>query len=190
MQQLDLFKSPLLIDDSKTKIAASVVQNETNAKQEDVVLFIEENVEQNIDKQPDSAIKQLKKAFQKKQTSTKHADIGLLNIPSDDILFQKHYYSISEVAAMFDVNTSLIRFWENEFDILQPRKNRKGDRLFTPQDIKTIELIYHLLRQRKFTISGAKVYLKKNKKAGQQHLLVQSLQQIKNFLFELKATIQ
>lgn len=113
-----------------------------------------------------------------------------INIPADEVLFQKQYYTISEVADMFDVNTSLIRFWENEFDTLKPRKNKKGDRLFSPTEIKKIELIHHLLRNQKFTIPGAKEYLKKNKHAEQQHSLAQSLQQIKNFLLELKATIQ
>ena len=114
----------------------------------------------------------------------------LINIPDDETLDKKLYYSISEVAEWFNVNPSLLRFWESEFDILQPRKNKKGDRFFSPTEIKKIELIHHLLRNRKFTIPGAKEYLKKNKNAEQQHNLVQSLQQIKSFLLELKAIIQ
>ncbi|OZA63734.1 MAG: MerR family transcriptional regulator, partial [Sphingobacteriia bacterium 39-36-14] len=84
----------------------------------------------------------------------------LIEIPTEDILRQKLYYSISEVASWFKVNTSLLRYWENEFDILQPRKTRKGDRLFRIEDIKNLQLIYLLLRQRKFSIEGAKSYLK------------------------------
>ena len=65
-------------------------------------------------------------------------DADMVNIPEDEILFQKQYYPIGEVATMFGVNTSLIRYWENEFDIIEPRKNRKGDRFFKPSDIKNL----------------------------------------------------
>jgi DNA-binding transcriptional MerR regulator len=120
-------------------------------------------------------------------------DIGitadLVQIPEDDILFQKQYYSIGEVAIMFRENQSLIRYWETEFDILQPRKNRKGDRFFRPVDIKNLVLIYDLLRRRKFTIEGAKDYLKKNKKAEEKFAMIQSLEKIKSFLLELKANL-
>jgi DNA-binding transcriptional MerR regulator len=111
----------------------------------------------------------------------------LIQVPDDEILFQKQYYSIGEVAAMFRENQSLIRYWETEFDILQPRKNRKGDRFFRPIDIKNLVLIYDLLRRRKFTIEGAKEYLKKNGKAEERFEAIQSLQKIKGFLLELKA---
>jgi DNA-binding transcriptional MerR regulator len=113
----------------------------------------------------------------------------LMLIPEDEILFQKQYYSIGEVAIMFRENQSLIRYWETEFDILQPRKNRKGDRFFRPIDIKNLVLIYDLLRRRKFTIEGAKDYLKKNKKAEEKFAMIQSLQKIKGFLLELKANL-
>lgn len=113
----------------------------------------------------------------------------LIEVPEDDILFQKQYYSMGEVAAMFKENQSLIRYWETEFDILQPRKNRKGDRFFRPVDIKNLVLIYDLLRRRKFTIEGAKDYLKKNKKAEEKFAMIQSLEKIKAFLLELKAGI-
>jgi len=116
-----------------------------------------------------------------------HAD--LVQIPPDDILFQKQYYSIGEVAVMFRENQSLIRYWETEFDILQPRKNRKGDRFFRPVDIKNLVLIYDLLRRRKFTIEGAKDYLKNNKKAEEKFAMMQSLEKIKGFLLELKASL-
>ena len=121
--------------------------------------------------------------------SLKEAEISLDNVavPDDEILFQKQYYSIGEVATMFGVNTSLIRFWENEFDILEPRKNRKGDRFFKPADIKNLQLIYDLLRRRKFTIEGAKDYLKKNKRADERYAMIQSLQKLRSFLLELKA---
>ena len=113
----------------------------------------------------------------------------LIQVPDDSILFQKQYYSIGEVAVMFKENQSLIRYWETEFDILQPRKNRKGDRFFRPVDVKNLVLIYDLLRRRKFTIEGAKDYLKKNNKVEEKFELIQSLQKIRSFLLELKATL-
>ena len=107
----------------------------------------------------------------------------------DEILFKKQYYSIGEVAVMFRENQSLIRYWETEFDILQPRKNRKGDRFFRPVDIKNLVLIYDLLRRRKFTIEGAKEYLKNSKKTDEKFAMIQSLEKIKGFLMELKANL-
>ena len=114
----------------------------------------------------------------------------LINIPPDDLLFQRQYYSIGEVAGMFSVNTSLIRFWANEFDeLVQPRKNRKGDRHFRPIDIKNLLLVHDLLRRRKLTIEGAKDFLKKNKKAQERFEMIESLRKIKNFFLEIKATL-
>lgn len=122
-----------------------------------------------------------------------HAD--MIQVPEDEVLFQKQYYSIGEVAAMFRENQSLIRYWETEFDILQPRKNRKGDRFFRPVDIKNLVMIYDLLRRRKFTIEGARDYLKKNNgqhtagKAEEKFAAIQALEKIKSFLLELKANL-
>jgi DNA-binding transcriptional MerR regulator len=113
----------------------------------------------------------------------------LIQVPEDEILFKKQYYSIGEVAQMFRENQSLIRYWETEFDILQPRKNRKGDRFFRPVDIKNIVLIYDLLRRRKFTIEGAKEYLKNSRKTEEKFAMIQSLEKIKGFLVELKANL-
>jgi DNA-binding transcriptional MerR regulator len=113
----------------------------------------------------------------------------LINIPPDEDLFKKQYYSIGEVATMFRENQSLIRYWETEFDILQPRKNRKGDRFFRPVDVKNLVMIYDLLRRRKFTIEGAKDYLKKNKNAEEKFAMIQSLEKIKSFFLELKASL-
>ncbi|RAJ75494.1 DNA-binding transcriptional MerR regulator [Chitinophaga dinghuensis] len=105
----------------------------------------------------------------------------------DKLVLDKQYYSISEVAAMFKVNTSLIRYWENEFDILQPKKNRKGDRLFRQEDIHHLKLIYHLLRERKYTIEGAKQKLKEDRKlAARNFEMVQALLKVRGFLTELK----
>ena len=90
---------------------------------------------------------------------------------------------------MFRENQSLIRYWETEFDILKPRKNRKGDRFFRPVDIKNLVMIYDLLRRRKFTIEGAKDFLKNNKKAEEKFGMIQSLEKMKGFLLELKANL-
>ena len=109
-----------------------------------------------------------------------------VQVPDDDVLFQKQYYAIGEVATMFGVNASLLRFWEAEFG-MELRKNRKGDRFFKPTDIKTLLLIYDLLRRRKFTIEGAKEYLRQNKQAEEKHEMIQSLQRLRSFLMELKA---
>ncbi|GGB08143.1 hypothetical protein GCM10011511_34620 [Puia dinghuensis] len=117
------------------------------------------------------------------------AEASLIEIPSDDVLFSKQYYTMGEVSEMFHVNQSLLRFWETEFDILQPKKNKKGDRYFRPTDIKNLHLIYHLLRQKKYTIEGAKEFLKKNKTAEERFEVIQRLQQIKAFLLEWKAQL-
>ena len=118
-----------------------------------------------------------------------HLNADLIQIPPDEILFQKQYYSIGEVSKWFRVNQSLIRYWETEFDILEPRKNRKGDRFFRPIDVKNLVLIHDLLRRRKFTIEGAKEFLKKSKKADEKFVMIQSLEKIKSFFNELKASL-
>ena len=90
---------------------------------------------------------------------------------------------------MFREKQSLIRYWETEFDILKPKKNKKGDRFFRPVDVKNLEMIYDLLRRRKFTIEGAKDFLKNNKKADEKFAMIQSLEKIKGFFLELKANL-
>ncbi len=125
----------------------------------------------------------------RKSQKTFAADADLVEVPEDDILFQKQYYPIGEVSHMFKVNASLLRFWEAEFDILKPRKNRKGDRLFRPVDIKNLQLIYDLLRRRKLTIEGAKDFLKNSKKSQEKFEMIQSLKKIKSFLLEIKASL-
>lgn len=117
------------------------------------------------------------------------AEADLIEIPADEVLFSKQYYTMGEVSEMFKVNQSLLRYWETEFDILQPRKNKKGDRYFRPVDIKNLHLIYHLLRQRKYTIEGAKDFLRNNKKAKERFEVIERLQQIRNFLLEWKAQL-
>jgi DNA-binding transcriptional MerR regulator len=117
------------------------------------------------------------------------ANVGLIEIPEDEILFQKMYYPIGKVAEMFKVNQSLIRLWENEFDVLKPKKNGKGDRLFRPEDVKMLQLIHHLLRERKYTMEGAKEYIRNGKKTDDKFALIESLKKVKGFLNELKANL-
>ena len=100
---------------------------------------------------------------------------------------EKLFYKISEVAKMFNVNISAVRFWEKEFDILKPKKNKKGNRLFTPKDIKNIRIIYHLLKDRGFTLEGAKKKLKENKTDTINNIeIVNHLQDIRRFLVNLR----
>lgn len=108
-----------------------------------------------------------------------------INLPPE-----KRYYSIGEVAKAFNVNASLIRFWDKEFDILKPKKNAKGNRMFTPEDVKNLQLIYHLVKERGFTLDGARTHLK----SGQQKTLdkfdiISKLQAIRKQLVELKGEL-
>jgi len=100
---------------------------------------------------------------------------------------EKRYYGIGEVAKAFGVNTSLIRFWEKEFDALQPKKNAKGNRKFTPEDIKNLKLIYHLVKERGFTLEGAKTHLKEEKhKTLSNFDVIEKLQKVKAELIKIK----
>lgn len=100
---------------------------------------------------------------------------------------EKLYYSIGEVAAMFDVKTSLIRFWEKEFDIIKPKKNKKGNRFFTKEDIENFHLIYHLVRDRGMTLKGVQMKLKDNRVDVENNFeIVKTLQEVKKALLELK----
>ena len=99
----------------------------------------------------------------------------------------KVYYSIGEVAAMFDVNNSLIRFWEKEFDIIKPKKNKKGNRLFTKEDVNNYQKIYFLVKERGYTLKGAKEKLKGNPEdLENQKQIVSKLHKVKSFLHNLK----
>lgn len=99
----------------------------------------------------------------------------------------KRYYNIGEVAKAFNVNASLIRFWEKEFDQLKPKKNAKGNRKFTPEDIKNLKFIYHLVKERGFTLEGAKTHLKEDKKQALSTFeIVSKLEDIKIQLIKIK----
>lgn len=103
---------------------------------------------------------------------------------------EKILFSIGEVARIFKVNTSLIRFWEKEFDILKPKKNKKGNRLFTKQDLDNLHVIYHLVKERGFKLEGAKRKLKENKAdVVDSAEIVNSLKRLKGFLQEVKSSL-
>ena len=100
---------------------------------------------------------------------------------------EKRYYSIGELSKAFNVNTSLIRFWDKEFDVLKPKKNAKGNRMFTPDDVKNLQLIYHLVKERGFTLEGAKVHLKEGqKKTMNKFEIIRKLEAVKTNLINLK----
>ncbi|MBE5319310.1 MULTISPECIES: MerR family transcriptional regulator [Pedobacter] len=98
----------------------------------------------------------------------------------------KMYYTMGEVTEMFNVNASQIRFYEKEFDILQPKKNKKGNRLFTPEDIENLKIIFNLVDEKGFTLKGAKDYLKNNKTGVRENQkIIDSLEKLKSFLVNL-----
>ena len=99
----------------------------------------------------------------------------------------KRYYSMGELAKAFDVNASLIRFWDKEFDVLKPKKNAKGNRMFTPEDVKNLKLIFHLVKERGFTLEGAKTHLKEGqKKTLDKFDIIAKLKTIKKQLNTIK----
>jgi DNA-binding transcriptional MerR regulator len=101
---------------------------------------------------------------------------------------EKRYYGIGEVAKAFGVNASLIRFWEKEFDVIKPKKNAKGNRKFTPEDIKNLQFIYHLVKERGFTLEGAKTHLKEGKKQSLTNFeIISKLESIKTELIKIKS---
>ena len=103
---------------------------------------------------------------------------------------QKLFFTIGEVARMFKLNTSHIRFWEKQFDILKPKKNKKGNRLFTKEDVDNLHTIYHLVKERGFTLNGAKQKLKQNKDEVIHSIeIVKSLKKIQGFLVEVKESL-
>ena len=103
---------------------------------------------------------------------------------------EKRYYGIGEVAKAFDVNTSLIRFWEKEFDVIQPKKNAKGNRKFTPKDVKNLQLIYHLVKERGFTLEGAKTHLKERRhKTLNNFEIIRKLEHVKAELLKIKSQL-
>ena len=106
-----------------------------------------------------------------------------LNLPD------KLYYSIGEVAKAFDVNASLIRYWEKEFPIIKPKKNKKGNRYFTPEDIKNLKIIYHLVKEKGYTLDGARIALTTNSKISETVSMIDRLKFVKAELLKLKESL-
>jgi DNA-binding transcriptional MerR regulator len=204
LQQLDLFgnppSAPVHIKRAKAEkqVAKKPVQFIAPV-QEEPILEINEDVVGSIVNDAIPTVSRTPMNFGKlnathkrgrKSFASMEGDIDKLNVPSAEELAKKLYYPIGEVAVWFNVNTSLIRYWEKEFKQLQPRKTRKGDRLFRAQDVEFLKQIYYLLREKKYSIDGAKTYLKNNKKKAEKDLaLLNSLKNIKSFLVSLKESL-
>jgi DNA-binding transcriptional MerR regulator len=208
MQQLDLFgpseavspKEQLPESQTPVKQPAPPISS-SSVVAEDAVVFADDKISVKIKPKslaPATAVEKRNVAVAEKAKAKRgrksykeiDAEIDLVEVPDDEVLNQKMYYSITEVAGWFKVNASLLRYWENEFDILRPRKNRKGDRLFRPEDIRNLQVIYYLLRNRKFSLEGAKKYLKNNRQQADINIqLSQSLTKFRSFLLELKANL-
>lgn len=104
---------------------------------------------------------------------------------------EKLYYGIGEVAKMFDVNASLIRFWEKEFDVIRPKKNKKGNRMFTQKDVENLRIIHHLVKERGYTLQGARDKLRDNKEDVAENVeVVKKLEEIRAFLVTLRRSLQ
>jgi len=104
---------------------------------------------------------------------------------------EKIYYSIGEVAEMFNVAPSLIRFWESEFELIQPKKNRKGNRQFTKEDIENVRTIYHLVKEKGFTLQGAKEMLRNDSQAVKDKMeMISSLRRVRQFLTEVREKLR
>lgn len=102
---------------------------------------------------------------------------------------EKLYYSIGEVAKAFDVNTSLIRYWEQEFSILKPKKNRKGNRFFTPEDIKNLKVIFHLVKEKGYTLDGARTALQTLPQVEKTVEIIDRLEFVKAELLKMKNSL-
>ena len=106
---------------------------------------------------------------------------------------EKLFYSMGEVAEMFDVNTSLIRHWESQFSILRPKRNKKGNRLFSPEDVENLKMIYHLVKERGMTLEGAKKALRKapsESGVDRDAELMERLQRIRALLVEVREDLK
>jgi DNA-binding transcriptional MerR regulator len=108
-------------------------------------------------------------------------------MPYKEREIEKLYYTMGEVTQLFDVNASQIRYYEREFEILQPKKNKKGNRLFSPEDVENLKIIFSLVKDKGFTLQGAKDYLRSNKsEVKENQKVIDSLERLKQFLLEVK----
>ena len=108
-------------------------------------------------------------------------------MPYKEKEIEKLYYSIGEVAELLNVNTSLVRFWEKEFDIIHPKKNKKGNRMFSKEDVQNLKLIYHLVKEKGYTLQGAQTSLKNSRKGVLEDMdAIERLEKVKAFLLDIK----
>ena len=108
-------------------------------------------------------------------------------MPYKEKEIEKLYYSIGEVAEILSVNTSLVRFWEKEFEIINPKKNKKGNRMFSKEDLRNLKLIYHLVKERGYTLQGAETSLKNSRKGALEDMeAIERLKNVKAFLLDIK----
>jgi DNA-binding transcriptional MerR regulator len=203
LQQLDLFgNAPIApVSIKRTRAVKQVVSKPVQlvAAQAETTPFLLEEAVSILDQDAIPTVSRTPMNYGKNNATHKRGrksfasmegDMEKLQVPAADELAKKLYYPIGEVAVWFNVNTSLIRYWEKEFKQLQPRKTRKGDRLFRAQDIEFLKQIYYLLREKKYSIDGAKTYLKNNKEKAEKDLaLLNSLKNIKSFLVSLKSSL-
>jgi len=111
-------------------------------------------------------------------------------MPYKEKKIEKLYFTVGEVARKFDVSPSLVRYWEKEFDLLKPKKSKKGNRKFTRKDVEHFQLIYHLIKERGFTLEGAKLKLRRNKEDTVNHFkLRQSLLKLRDFLVSIRESL-
>ncbi len=112
-------------------------------------------------------------------------------VPVKEYKAEKMFYTMGEITEMFDVKASLVRFWCQRFDILKPQKNKKGNRLFTPEDVRNLETIYHLVRERGMTLAGVDKYLKTNRsEAERDSELMHRLQTVRDLLIEIREELK
>ena len=183
--QLDLFGAMAMSAVEDSKITVEQVDND---------LIVNENTETYTDTitevTPEGNLVVTKGKRGRKSNKEIYAGVNQMGIPDDEELRMKLYHPIRQVAKWFGVPASQIRFWENQFEVLTPRKNRKGDRLFRFEDIQYLKTIYYLIRIRKFSIEGAREYLKENKVAIENNYsVIESLTAIKGFLMQLKESL-
>ena len=108
-------------------------------------------------------------------------------MPYKEKQIEKLFYPIGEIAQMFEVSVSSIRYWEKEFDILKPKKNKKGNRMFTKKDVDNLKIIYHLTKERGFTLEGAKKKLRENKVDTIDNVeIINHLKSIRQFLVKFR----
>ncbi|MEM6735584.1 MAG: MerR family transcriptional regulator [Bacteroidota bacterium] len=111
-------------------------------------------------------------------------------MPYKEKEIEKKYYTIGEVADELGVATSLIRFWEGEFDNIKPKKNRKGNRQFTKDDLYNVKLIYHLVKEKGYTLQGARDFISNGGEVTEKLEMIESLKQIRSFLFQLRKELR